>query len=47
MKTVLVRTEVGRKNRTTIQREVRKIPSLNVGDVIEWIFVDGETFIEK
>jgi len=40
-------TKVGRKFRTTVPREVRKILGLGEGDEVEWVFEDGRVFVRK
>jgi len=41
------RTGVGRYNRTTAPREVRKLLGISEGDVVEWVFEDGKVVIRR
>jgi bifunctional DNA-binding transcriptional regulator/antitoxin component of YhaV-PrlF toxin-antitoxin module len=43
----LSRTRVGRYNRTTIPREVRKLPGISESDVVEWVFEDGRIYVRR
>jgi AbrB family looped-hinge helix DNA binding protein len=43
----LSRTRVGRYNRTTIPREVRKLLGIGEGDVVEWVFEDGRVIVRR
>jgi AbrB family looped-hinge helix DNA binding protein len=43
----LSRTRVGRYNRTTIPREVRKLLGITEGDVVEWVYEDGKVVIRR
>jgi len=43
----LSRTRVGRYNRTTVPREVRKLLGIGEGDVVEWVFEDGKVVIRR
>jgi AbrB family looped-hinge helix DNA binding protein len=43
----LSRTRVGRYNRTTIPREVRKLLSISEGDIVEWVFEDGRIYVRR
>ena len=38
---------MGRYNRTTIPREVRKLLGINEGDIVEWIFEDGKIIVKR
>jgi AbrB family looped-hinge helix DNA binding protein len=38
---------VGRYNRTTIPREVRKLLGITEGDVVELVFEDGRVVIRR
>jgi AbrB family looped-hinge helix DNA binding protein len=44
---ILSRTRVGRYNRTTIPREVRKLLGISEGDVVEWVYEDGKVVIRR
>jgi len=44
---VLASTKVGRRYRTTVPREVRKILDLGKEDEVEWAFEDGRVFVRK
>jgi AbrB family looped-hinge helix DNA binding protein len=41
----LSRTRVGKYNRTTIPREVRKLLGISEGDVVERVYEDGRVVI--
>jgi AbrB family looped-hinge helix DNA binding protein len=41
----LSRTRVGRYNRTTIPKEVRKLLGISEGDIVEWVYEDGRVVI--
>jgi AbrB family looped-hinge helix DNA binding protein len=43
----LSRTKVGRYNRTTIPREVRKLLGISEGDIVEWVFEDGRVVVRR
>jgi AbrB family looped-hinge helix DNA binding protein len=43
----LSRTRVGRCNKTTIPREVRKLLSMGEGDIVEWVYEDGRVYVGR
>ncbi len=43
----LSRTKVGRYNRITIPREVRRLLGITEGDIVEWIFKDGKIIARR
>jgi AbrB family looped-hinge helix DNA binding protein len=43
----LSRTRVGKYNRTTVPREVRKLLGISEGDVVEWVYEDGKVVIRR
>jgi len=44
---MLASTKVGRRYRTTVPREVRKILGLGEGDEVEWAFEDGRVVVRR
>jgi AbrB family looped-hinge helix DNA binding protein len=44
---ILSRTKVGRYNRTTVPREVRKLLGIGEGDIVEWVFEDGRAVVKR
>jgi len=44
---VLASTKVGRRYRTTVPREVKKILGLGEGDEIEWAFEDRRVVVRR
>ncbi|RLG97673.1 hypothetical protein DRO19_05460 [Candidatus Bathyarchaeota archaeon] len=44
---VLNKTKIGRYCRTTVPDEVRKLLEIGEGDMIEWIFNDGNSYLKK
>jgi AbrB family looped-hinge helix DNA binding protein len=44
---ILSRTRVGRYNRTTVPREVRKLLGIGEGDVVEWVYEDGRVIVRR
>ena len=44
---ILSRTRVGRYNRTTVPREVRKLLGITEGDIVEWVYEDGKIIIRR
>ncbi|MEM1696276.1 MAG: AbrB/MazE/SpoVT family DNA-binding domain-containing protein [Desulfurococcaceae archaeon] len=44
---VIARTRIGRYYRTTIPREVRKLPELRENDEVEWVFENGMVYVKK
>jgi AbrB family looped-hinge helix DNA binding protein len=43
----LSRTRVGRYNRTTVPREVRKLLGISEGDIVEWVYEDGRVYVRR
>jgi bifunctional DNA-binding transcriptional regulator/antitoxin component of YhaV-PrlF toxin-antitoxin module len=43
----LSKTRVGRYNRTTITREVRKLLGMSEGDVVERVYEDGRVIVKR
>jgi len=41
------RTRVGRYDRITIPREVRKLLGISEGDIIEWVYEDGKIIVRR
>jgi len=44
---VLASTKVGRRYKTTVPREVRKILGLGEGDEVEWAFEDRRVVVRR
>jgi len=44
---MLAVTRVGRYDRTTLPREVRKLLGIGENDEVVWVFEDGKMFIGK
>ena len=44
---ILAKTVVGRHNRTTVPREVRRLLGVKEGDALEWVFEDGKIVVRK
>jgi AbrB family looped-hinge helix DNA binding protein len=43
----LSRTRVGKYNRTTIPREVRKLLGISEGDIVERVYEDGKVIVKR
>ncbi len=43
----LSRTRVGRYDRTTIPREVRKLLGISEGDVVKRVYEDGKVIVKR
>ena len=43
----LSRTRVGRYDRTTIPREVRKMLGISEGYIVEWVFEDSRVIVRR